>query len=251
MGWNIGKKLWFVLLLVVFLIPLAIISTVSGLFFLMMLGVAGGSISWYFVGRLTPRFITWYLKIHQTFLRRLGSDRKIVALHNRRYLGNDRWDVFYRSLSDSFFPTVITFTVIGMALRDTGDPTSGIVFLVLFFAPVIVSITVPIRILTDSRLYYIDKKSKEIISLGQEANTRLKSVGGFLAFLLFLFTLYGLIQDLGAVLENLLVYFSFIYPTITLTSFVYFERWHDDFTRKTATRALRSGTRAVTVGLLH
>ncbi len=235
----------------VFLIPLAIITTVPGLFFLMMVGVVAGSVSWYLVGRLTPTFTLWYLKMHKRLLRKTGGDRKVVALRNKKGIPYERWDVFYRSLSDSFFPTVIAFSIIGLILSDTGDPSSGMVFLVLLFAPVLVSITVPIRILSDSKLYYIDENSKEVITLGHEVNIRLKSVGGVLAFLIFLFTLYTLLRDIGGVLENLIIYFSFIYPTITLTAFVYYERWHRDFTTETSRRPIKHGLPSLTVGLLR
>ncbi len=251
MGWNIGKKMWFILLLMVFLIPLAVITTVPGLFFLMTIGVVTGSVSWYLVGKLTPAFTLWYLSVHKKFSGKTGAGRRVVALRNKKGIPYERWDVFYRSLSDSFFPTVIAFSIIGFILSDTGEPFSGMVLLVLLFAPALVSITVPIRILSDSKLYYIDENSKEVITLGHEVNIRLKSVGGLLAFLIFLFTLYTLLQDIGGVLENLIIYFSFIYPTITLTAFVYYERWHRDFTAETSRRPIRHGLPSITVGLLR
>ncbi|GEM_PF-6741303 len=250
-GWKLGKGLMFLLLLVIFLVPLAIITTVPGMLFLMMLGVAAGCASWYAVGRLTPGFTLWYLRIHKKFLRRAGGGRKVIALTNRKGWEEGRLDVFYRALSESFFPTVIAFSVIGFILSDAGDLFSGRVFLVLLFAPVLVSITVPIRILNDSKLYYIDADSKEVITLGHEFNIRLKSIGGVLAFFIFLFTLYTLLQDITGVIENLVVYFSFIYPTITITAFIYYERWHREFTVDTSREPVRHGLPTMTVGLLR
>ena len=233
MNWSLGKKLFFLLLIAIFSIPLLIMITIPELYIIIVFSIVVGSGLWYIIGRLTPFFTGLYIVFHKKLVKIFGWERKISLIENKKYKTQSYWDNFYRSLLDSFFPTIIAFTIIGYLLRNTGEVNNPQVFLVLLFSPVIVSFIIPLRILQDSKLYYVDKNNKEIISLGREVNVRLKSIGGLLALGLFLLTLYTVTENLNEVAGNLIVFFSFIYPTISITSYLYYDKWHRDFIERT------------------
>ncbi|MFW6040896.1 MAG: hypothetical protein ACOC85_03575 [Thermoplasmatota archaeon] len=216
-------------MLIVFSVPLLIMATIPELYLIILFSIVAGSISWYITGRLTPVLTKLYIIIYKKLRSRFKGLRQISLIENKKYTSKSYWDIFYRALVNSFFPTIISFTVIGYLLRDTGTVNNPQVFLILIFSPVIVSFIIPLRILQESKLYYVDNLNKEIISVGREANVRLKSIGGLLALGLFLFTLYSVTGDLNELANNLIVFFSFIYPTITITSYLYYDRWHREF----------------------
>lgn len=224
-----AKKLTFLLLVAIFSIPLLIMSTLPSLYIIIFFSLIAGCATWYLFGRLTPFFTSIYISLFHGLIGKFSSEKEISIVENKNYRKYDFWNVFYRSLSDSFFPTVISFTAIGYMLRNSGSPNNPRVFLILLFAPVIVSFIIPIRILRDSRLFYLDRDKKEIISVCRDIFIRLKSVGGLLALGLFLLTLYTISDNLNEAVNNLIVYFSFIYPTITITSYIYYDRWHRGF----------------------
>lgn len=248
-GWTLKKSIVFVLLVGLFAIPLLIMTLVPELYIIIMFSVLLGSGAWLFSGSLTPFLTGLYIKLHSKFTGFFGAARKISIVKNKTYSSENFWDIFYKSLSESIFPTIIAFTVVGYILRDAGTVNSPNVFLILIFGPVIVAFLIPIRILQDSKLYYIDKGTKEVISLCREVNIRLKSVGGILALGLFLLTLYTISGELEETLINLLVYFSFTYPTITLTSYFYYDRWHRGFIADVNRKGKYSGVDSIAIGI--
>ncbi len=250
-GWDLKKRIAFVLLVGLFAIPLLIMTQIPELYVIILFSILLGSGTWLFIGILTPFFTGLYIKLYGRFNNLSKSSKEITLVRNKKYYHRNFWDVFYRSLSESFFPTVIAFTVVGYILRDVGSVNDPYVFLVLIFCPIIVSFLIPIRIMMESRLYYIDSANKEITSLGREIYVRLKSVGGILALGLFLITLYTLTENLNEALINLLVYFSFTYPTITITSYLYYDRWHRSFVADVNRKGKYSGVESVAIGIFR
>ncbi|MGM0405142.1 MAG: hypothetical protein ACQEQM_03260 [Thermoplasmatota archaeon] len=250
-GWTLRKSIVFVLLVGIFAIPLLIMTLVPELYIIILFSIILGSGAWLFAGTLTPFLTSIYLKLYKKFNSFFGSSRKIMIVRNKTYSAENLWDVFYKSLSESLFPTIIAFTVVGYILRDAGTVNNPHVFVILIFCPVIVAFLIPIRILQDSKLYYVDKGNKEVISLCREVTIRLKSVGGILALGLFLFTLYTISGTLEDALLNLLVYFSFTYPTITLTSYFYYDRWHREFISDVNSKGERSGLERIAIGIFR
>ncbi len=248
-GWSLRKRIAFVSLVGLLIIPLLIMLEIPELYIIIFFSVLLGSGAWLFVGMLTPFLTGLYFKLHNKFNGFLGSTRKISLLRNKTYSAESFWDIFYKSLSEALFPTIIAFTIAGYILKDVGTVNNANVFLVLIFGPVIVSFLIPIRILQDSKLYYVDRRTKEVISVCRELNMRLKSVGGVVALGLFLFTLYTVSGSVQEALLNLVVYFSFTYPTITLTSYFYYDRWHRGFIAEVNRKGRYSGLEKIAVGI--
>lgn len=249
MRWTLSRKVVFALLVVVFSIPILIMSYVPELFIIVLFGILLGCFSWYVIGRATPHLARFYFRVHQRLFSRSPDTREIAFIENQDHHIGDYWVKFYRALVESFFPTIVAFSIMGYILRNAGSVNDPKVFLVLLFAPAIVSFLIPIKILRDSKLYYLDKSNKEVISLCRELYIRLKSYGGILALGLFLFTLYSVSGGLEGVVTNLLVYFSFIYPSITLTFFVYFDRWHEVFVDRTDEKGRLEGLETFVIAL--
>ncbi|MFO7791707.1 MAG: hypothetical protein R6W73_01825 [Candidatus Saliniplasma sp.] len=249
--WNLRKRIAFVLLVGLFTIPLLIMLEIPELYIIILFSVLLGSVTWLFAGILTPSLIGVYIKLHNKFNGFFGVTREISILKNKKYSAESFWDIFYKSLSEALFPTIIAFTVAGYILKDVGTVNNPNVFLVLIFGPVIVSFLIPIRILQDSKLYYIDRRTKEVISLCRELNMRLKSVGGVVALGLFLLTLYTISGDIQETLLNLVVYFSFTYPTITITSYFYYDRWHRGFIADVNRKGRYSGLERIAIGIFR
>lgn len=99
----------------------------------------------------------------------------------------------------------------------------------------------------DSRLYYLNGETEEVISLGRILNVRLKSRGGIIVLVLFVYILYTVTGTMQTALQKLLVFFSHIYPAITVTSFIYHDRWHPGFSE----RVVRAGLDAGKTEVLH
>lgn len=249
-SWSLRKKIKFALLLLIFVVPVMVLSSIPELFLIILFSIIAGSFTWWAVGLITPFLTKLYLKLHTLVMGKTGISKKIALVKNRKFGSVRFWDLFYRSLQDSFFPTIIAFSLIGFILRNAGGVLNDQVFLILIFSPIIVSFMIPLRIVQDSKLYYLNKETKEVISLGREINIRLKSIGGIMALGLFIFTLYTVTQDIRGVLTNLLIFFSFIYPTITITSFIYYKRWHPSFTGKTTKVGLDEGKQKYLISLL-
>jgi len=250
-GWSLKKRIVFVLLVGLFAVPLLIMTMVPELYIIILFSLLLGSGAWLFAGALTPFFTSVYIKLYKKFSGFFGAEREIIIVRNKTYSTENFWDVFHKSLSESIFPTIIAFTVVGYILRDVGTVNNPYVFVVLIFCPVIVAFLIPIRILHDSKLYYVDKSNKEIISLGREVTLRLKSIGGILALGLFLLTLYTVSGTMEEALLNLVVYFSFTYPTITLTSYLYYDRWHRGFIYDVNQKGEYSKLERIAIGLFR
>lgn len=114
----------------------------------------------------------------------------------------------------------------------------------------IVFFVIPLKILIDSKLFYLNRDTKEVTSLGKEVNIRLKSVGGIFALALFMYTLYIVNKNIHAVFEDIVIYFSFIYPTISITSLYYNLKWHRNFLFDLEEKAYEKDTPQYAVALL-
>ncbi len=231
--WPLKKKTTFVFLLALFLVPIPVIvlSSVPALFLVILVSIAGGCCTWWAVGRSTPFLVKVYLRTHARLTGKTGPARTVALLEDWTFSPDEGWDSFYRALQDSLFPTVIALSLIGYILRDVESVANTDVFVILNFAPVIVLFVVPLWIVQDSKLYYLDRETKEVIALGRMLNIRLKSIGGVIALALFTYTLYTVTGTMQGALHKLLLYFSHIYPTITVTSLIYHRLWHTGFAR--------------------
>lgn len=247
LGWSIGKKIKFILLLVIFIIPIVVLMNIPELFLIVLFSVIAGCLTWFVTGKLTPFFTGIYIGLHKKFS---SNPRLIAVLKNKKPPSNNVWNVVYMSLSESIFPTIIAFSIIGYILKNSEKLQSEQVFLVLLFAPVIVFFVIPLKILMDSKLFYLNRETKEVTSLGKEVNIRLKSVGGIFALALFMFTLYVVNRNLSSVFEDVTIYFSFIYPTISITSIYYNLKWHRNFLFDLEEKAYEKETPQYAVALL-
>ncbi|MFW5928489.1 MAG: hypothetical protein ACOCSL_04715 [Thermoplasmatota archaeon] len=246
-GWSIGKKIKFILLLLIFIVPIVVLMNIPELFLIVLFSVIAGSSTWYLTGKLTPFFIGIYIRLHKKFS---GNPKMIAVLKNKNPSSSDVWNKVYMSLSESIFPTIIAFSIIGYILKNSETLQSEQVFLVLLFAPVIVFFVIPLKILIDSKLFYLNRNTKEVTSLGKEVNIRLKSVGGIFALALFMYTLYIVNRDIHSVFEDITIYFSFIYPTISITSLYYNLKWHRIFLFDLEEKAYEVNTPQYAVALL-
>ena len=247
LGWSIGKKIKFILLLIIFIVPIVFLMNIPELFLIILISVIAGSLTWYITGKLTPFFTGIYIRLHKKFSK---NPKLIAVLKNKNPPSSNVWNKIYMSLSESLFPTIIAFSIIGYILKNSETLQSEQVFLVLLFAPVIVFFVIPLKILIDSKLFYLNRETKEVTSLGKEINIRLKSVGGLFALALFIFTLYIVNKDIHAVFEDIVIYFSFIYPTISITSLYYNLKWHRNFLFDLEEKAYEKDTPQYAVALL-
>ena len=247
LGWSTGKKVKFVILLLLFIVPIVVLMNIPEIFLIILFSVIAGSFTWYITAKLTPFFTGIYINLHEKFS---GNPRLIAVLKNKNPPSNNPWNVVYNSLRESIFPTIIAFSIIGYILKNSETLQSEQVFLVLLFAPVIVFFVIPIKILIDSKLFYLNRETKEVTSLGKEVNIRLRSVGGIFALALFIFTLYIVNRNLSSVFEDITIYFSFIYPTISITSIYYNLKWHRNFLFDLEEKAYEVETPQYAVALL-